>query len=133
MDTNPDNLNIYDQLQNPLPLICLVTLTLFSGLCDAQGFVYASRMWRDEMLVKTTAAKAGLWFLAGITFYFFSMRYLQQVGIVSPELQTLFWFAVTIIGVAVVNGRFVQWSGADRIVALLVLGGIGWLLLRTGG
>ncbi len=119
-------------MQNSLPLIFLVTLTLFSGLCDAQGFIHASRMWHDGVLVKSAAVKSSLGFLAGITLYLFSTRYLQRVGIVSPELQTLFWFSVTLIGVAVVNGRFLEWSGSDRTIAVIVLCGIGWLVLRTG-
>jgi hypothetical protein len=133
MDIKPANHTIYDQLQTPLPLICLVTLTLVSGLCDAQGFVYAARMWEGGALVKTAAVKSLLYFQAGMTLYFYSLRFLQQANVVSPELQSLFWFSVTLIGVAVINGRAAQWSGIDRLVAVLVLCGIGWLLLRTGG
>ena len=133
MNIKSDNHTFYEQLQNPLALICVIGLTLVSGLCDAQGFIYASRMWQDGMLMKTAAAKSGCWFLVGMSFYLLSLRYARQVGMVSPELQSLFWFAVTLIGVAVVNGRIGQWSAADRIVAVIVLCGIGWLVLRTGG
>ena len=120
-------------MQRLLPLIYLVTLTLLSGICDAQGFVYAARMWQDGALVKTAAVKSLLYFMVGMTVYLCSLRFLQQVNVVSPELQSLFWFSVTLIGVAVINGRAAQWSGVDRLVALLVLCGIGWLLIRTGG
>ncbi|MDQ3012647.1 MAG: hypothetical protein M3X11_18300 [Acidobacteriota bacterium] len=120
-------------MQKLLPLICLIVLTLCSGMFDAQGFIYASQIWKDGALVKAAAAKSILFFFVGMTFYLFSLRFLQQISVVSPELQSLFWFAVTLIGVAVINGKFVQWSSVDRIVAAIVLCGIGWLLIRTGG
>nr|MDQ3010709.1 hypothetical protein [Acidobacteriota bacterium] len=99
----------------------------------AQGFIYAARMWQDGALVKAAAVRAMLYFLAGMTAYFYSIRFLQQSGVVSPELQSLFWFSVTLIGVAVINGKASHWSSIDRLVAVLVLCGIGWLLVRTGG
>lgn len=120
-------------MQNILSLLCLIALTLLSGWFDAQGFTYGARIWQDGALVKAAAAKSLLYFQVGMTLYLFSLRFLQQVSIVSPELQALFWFAVTLIGLAVINGSAVHWANADRLVAVLVLGGIGWLLLRTGG
>ena len=48
-----------------------------------------------------------------------------------PEMQTLIWFSVTIIGVAVLGGRFSQWCLLDQIVAANVLISLGWLVMRT--
>ncbi|MBI1763963.1 MAG: hypothetical protein HYR56_21265 [Acidobacteria bacterium] len=120
-------------MQNLFPLFWLIALTLLSGVCDAQGFVYAARMWQGGALVKAAALRSLLYFLVGMALYLYSLRFLQQFSVVSPELQSLFWFSVTLIGVAVINGRAAQWSSIDRLVAVLVLCGIGWLLLRTGG
>lgn len=52
---------------------------------------------------------------------------------VSPEMQTLLWFTMTIIGVAIVSGQFVDWQRVDQAVAVAILIGLGWLLFRTGG
>jgi len=46
-------------------------------------------------------------------------------------LQTLIWFSTTLIGVAALNGRFLQWPSSDQAVAMLVLIGIAWLLVRV--
>jgi hypothetical protein len=115
-----------------LPITSLVILTLLSGLLDARGFIHASRIWQDGRFVKVEVIQSSLFFFGGITFYLASIRYLQRIGIVLPEIQTVFWFAVTLIGVAVINGKFLLWGTVDRIVAVIVVLGIGWLILRTG-
>jgi uncharacterized membrane protein len=120
-------------MQKLFPLICLIVLTLCSGMFDAQGFIYASKMWKDGALVKVAAGKSILFFFVGMTLYLFSLRFQQQVSVISPELQSLFWFSVTLVGVAIINGKFMQWSNLDRVIALIILCGIGWLLVRTGG
>ena len=38
---------------------------------------------------------------------------------------------VTIIGVGVLGGRFLDWHLMEQLVALNVLASLGWLLLRT--
>ncbi len=120
-------------MQNLFPLSCLIVLTLCSGVFDAQGFIYASQSWKDGVLVKTAAVKSIGYFFVGMTLYLVSLRFQQQVRVISPELQSLFWFSVTLVGVAIINGKFVQWSSLDRLVAILILCGIGWLLARNGG
>ena len=49
------------------------------------------------------------------------------------ETQTLVWFAVTIIGVAVLSGHFARWQRVDQVAGALVAAGAAWLLVRTGG
>ena len=58
---------------------------------------------------------------------------LNDFGIVSPEVQTLGWFVVTIAGVALASGDFFRWPIADRGVAVVVLLGLGWLVLHSHG
>ena len=107
--------------------------TLLSGFCDAQGFIYASKVWQDDRFVWAEAFRSMLGFILGVTLYWLALRYLGQLGIVSAEVQTLLWFGMTIVGVALLSGRFAQWQLVDQIVSFGVLGGIAWLLFRTGG
>ena len=39
---------------------------------------------------------------------------------------------MTIIGVVIFSGRFFTWPRLEQFVAVLVLVGLGWLLVRTG-
>jgi hypothetical protein len=114
-------------------LLVLAGLTLASGLGDAQGFIHAARMWQDGRLVWRELLASALGFGVGIGSYWISVRDLVRAGVVSAEIQTLIWFGVTIVGVAVVNGRFRAWPAGDQAVAAGVLLGLGWLVLRTGG
>ena len=109
----------------------IVVFTLASGIFDSFAFSYASGMWRDGRLVGSEAAKAAISFVLGIAMYFGAVRYLCEAGIVFAEIQTLLWFGVTIIGVAILQGRFFQWQVLEQAVAVNVLLGLGWLISRT--
>lgn len=113
-------------------VLFIVGLTLLSGLADSLGFVYASKIWEGRRLVWPELAKSAGGFGVGISAYWLVVRYLKELGVSAPEIQSIFWFAVTIIGVAMLNGRFFQWQLVDKIVALVTLSGIGWLLFRVG-
>jgi len=115
------------------PTIIILILTLISGFCDSLGFAHAARMWQGGTLILHEALRSASGFAAGITIYWITVRYLNQAGIVDVEVQTLLWFGTTLIGVAVLSGRFLHWRPIDQAVALAVLAGIGWLLLRTEG
>ena len=114
-------------------IIVIVTLTLFSGIADAQGFIHASTTWVNGKIIWTEGLKSLLGFAIGAVCYILVINYLKQVGIVSAEIQTIVWFTVTIIGVALFNGKILHWQIIDQIVALAVIGGVAWLLVRTGG
>ncbi|HJS28592.1 MAG TPA: hypothetical protein VJ768_03155 [Anaerolineales bacterium] len=114
-------------------VILVIIFTLLSGFYDAQGFIHASKVWQDGRFVWAKAFRSMLGFILGVTLYWLALRYLGQLGIVSAEVQTLLWFGVTIVGVALLSGRFAQWQLVDQIVSFGVLGGIAWLLFRTGG
>lgn len=114
-----------------LRFLLLVGITLVSGLGDAQGFIHAARMWQDGRIVWRELLASALGFWVGIGSYWISVRYLVRAGVLSPEVQTLIWFGVTILGVAIVNGRFLGWRAIDQVVAAGVLSGLGWLVLRT--
>ena len=115
------------------PVIFVITFTLLSGLGDALGFIHAGRVWQAGQFVWREAVKSALGFQFGVFAFWIALRYLQAFGVVSTETQTLLWFGATIVGVAVLSGRFVGWHAIDQAVAIAVLAGIGWLLFRTGG
>ena len=118
-------------MSGPLRFLLLAVLTLASGLGDAHGFVHASRMWQDGRIVWGEFAQSALGFWIGIGSYWLAVRDLARAGLITPEVQTLLWFGVTIVGVAVVNGRFAGWRPLDQVVAAFVLAGLGFLLVRT--
>jgi hypothetical protein len=113
--------------------LLILGLTLLSGLADSLGFVHAALIWQERKLVWSELATSALGFGSGILLYWITLRYLKDVQIAEPELQTLIWFGVTMVGVALLSGKFVQWRMLDQIVAIGVLAGIGWLLFRASG
>jgi hypothetical protein len=111
----------------------ILGLTLISGIADAQGFIHAATIWQEGKVHWSELGKSALGFGVGLGMYWISLKYMRELGIVTPEIQTLIWFVVTIVGVAVVSGRAFQWPVADQTVAVAVLAGICWLLFRTAG
>lgn len=114
-------------------IFLIVVLTLLSGWGDSQGFLHASNIWLGGKLVWSEFIKSALGFSLGLGMYWICIRFLQEFRIVSPEMQTLGWFTVTIVGVALFSGKFLQWHFIDQIVGIAILLGIGWLLYRTAG
>jgi hypothetical protein len=115
-----------------LSIVLVVLFILLSGVGDALGFVYSGRVWHEGQFVWTEAIKAALSFQLGAAAFWVALRFLRVLGVVAPEMQTLLWFGATIVGVALLSGRFVSWRIVDQLVAAGVLLGIGWLLYRTG-
>jgi len=113
--------------------VLLLMLTLISGLADAQGFIHASQMWQAGKLIWPEVLKSALGFGFGIVTYWICIRFLQEFRIFSPEIQTIGWFTVTIIGVALISSKFLQWRSMDQMVGIAVLLGVAWLLVRTSG
>ena len=116
----------------PLRLSVLITaFTVASGIFDSLAFTYAATIWQNGRLVWAQAAKSGVTFFLGIAMYWMAIRYLSEAGIVMPEIQTLLWFGVTIVGVAVLGGGFLSWQLVDQVVAVGVMVGIGFLISRS--
>ena len=111
--------------------IIAVSLIVVSGTFDAIGFTYAARIWQENHLQWKALVHSAVGFATGIAIYWFTIRYFWELGVVSPELQTLIWFGTTLVGVAILSGRFLQWHSSDQFVAVLVLAGIAWLLVRV--
>jgi NhaP-type Na+/H+ or K+/H+ antiporter len=114
-----------------VPSAVVLALCCVSGLADAQGFVHASRMWRADRFIWVELGKSATGFCVGIGLYWLSVRFMGRLGIGAPEVQTMMWFAVTTIGVAMGSGRFGRWPALDQMVAGGVILGLGWLLIRS--
>lgn len=112
-------------------LFIIIVLTLISGYGDARGFYHASKIWQDNKIVWAELIKSAIGFGVGVNSYWAVLRYLRLAGIRSPELQTILWFGVTSIGVALLSRDFLNWSIEEKIIGLLVITGIGWLLVQT--
>jgi hypothetical protein len=111
--------------------IALIALfTALSGLGDAEGFIHASKVWQEGRFVWMEALKCLAGFTFGMLMYWIALWKLSSHGVVAVEIQTLFWFAATIIGIALLNGRILRWPVIDQSVAVVVLAGVGWLLYR---
>jgi hypothetical protein len=112
-------------------VIWVIVLMLLCGFGDAQGFIYASKIWQVEHFSWADAAKSALGFQFGQTMYWLALRDLKTMGVASSETQTIIWFVATIIGVAALSGQLFRWQAVDQFVAAVVLCGVGWLLMRT--
>ncbi|OGK22304.1 hypothetical protein A2866_05320 [Candidatus Roizmanbacteria bacterium RIFCSPHIGHO2_01_FULL_39_8] len=113
-------------------LVLVIVLTLVAGFLDSQGFFHSSQVWKNDQFVTHEAVKSLFSFVAGTILFWFSIKYLQQLGVVSAEMQTIIWFVVTIVGVAIASGKFFQWNIIDQSIGIAVFIGIGLLLFRTG-
>lgn len=113
-------------------IIAIIILTLLSGFGDAKGFFHAANVWYNGEIIWTELSKSALGFGIGIGAYWIVIKYLKEFGINSPEIQTIGWFVVTIIGVAVLSGKFSHWERIDQIVGIALVAGFSFLLLRTG-
>jgi hypothetical protein len=111
-------------------VLLIVAFTLLSGLGDAAGFICASRVWSDGRFIWIEALKCIAGFQFGMLMYWLALWKLSAHGIVSVEIQTLFWFVITIVGVAVLNGRVFAWPLVDQAVGGVVLMGVAWLMFR---
>jgi hypothetical protein len=108
----------------------IVMFTALSGLGDAEGFIHASRVWQNGRFVWIEAFKCIVGFQFGMFMYWLALWKLTEYGVVAAEVQTLFWFSATIVGVALLSGRILEWPRVDQLVAVGVLAGIGWLVYR---
>ncbi len=106
-------------------------LTLLSGLLDGKGFVYAARAWPGGQFDVKMGSASVFAFMAGLACYVLAVKYLQQLGVASVALQSGLWFVVTSIGIAAMDGRIVEWTRTQQIVAVLVATGLGWLIAST--
>ena len=111
-------------------VVLIALFTALAGLGDAKGFIHASRVWQGGSFVWIEALKCVAGFQFGMLMYWLALWKLSGSGVTAVEIQTLFWFVATIVGVAVLSGRLLSWPAIDQIVAVCILTGMGWLLYR---
>ena len=113
--------------------LIIIVITVLSGIGDSQGFIHAAKVWANDKLVWSEVGKSALGFAIGISLYWIVIKYMNAAGIAAPEIQTLAWFLITILGVAIISRNFFRWQTIDQIVGIAVLAGVAWLMVRTGG
>ncbi len=118
-------------MKSALVIAALLVVTALSAFLDAKGFVYAAQSWRSGSLVTSTAVLSLVYFIGGVTLYIVSIGFQQKLGVHSAAIQSIFWFAMTVVGVALMDGTIAHWSLAQRAVAVGVTIGIGWLLINA--
>ena len=67
---------------------------------------------------------------AGVAVYWVATRFMHGLGIAAAEVQAMIWFTATIVGVALASGRLGAWPVLDQVVAISVIVGVGWLMVR---
>ncbi len=113
-------------------LIITSGLILSSAIMDSQGFLHAANIWKGRNVNTPELFLSAAGFAGGIAAYWLSIKYLNRIGVISPEIQTSIWMVTTLVGIALVNREFFSWQSIDKAVALGVLAGIGWLATRVG-
>ncbi len=67
----------------------------------------------------------------GMVLYWLALRYILAAGVMSATVQTLVWFTVTIIGVAVISGAVKQWDATTYLLAFVAVAAVTGLLVKT--
>src|SRR5918994_3028768 len=105
-------------------VLLVLLLIVLSGFADSLGFYYASKIWHEDAISWIDVLRSAFGWGLGITLYVISLRYMARLGVTSAEIQTAVWFAMTIIGVVLLSGRFFSWPRLEQAVATLVLIGL---------
>ena len=89
--------------------LIIIILAIIGGLAESQGYVHASKVWDKGKLVWNQVVISSFGYVIGTILLFVVIRFLQDAKIFSAELQTIIWFAATMLGVALVSGKFFSW------------------------
>lgn len=108
----------------------VIIFTFLSGLGDAQGFLYASKIWGAGKIYWDMLIRSALGYSFGIAMYWVALRFLSDLKTIPPEIQTLGWFLVIMVSIALFNGQFLKWQLIDRIIALVLFIGLVFLIYR---
>lgn len=117
--------------ENLIKIVPAAVTGILSGVGDSYGFIHAAKIWQKNQLQPEEMLKSGLGFAFGIGLYWISVKYLKELGINSPTIQTLSWFAATVVGVSLFSGEFARWPLPEKAVGLGVIAGLGWLMTRV--
>jgi hypothetical protein len=73
----------------------------------------------------------GLEYAVGIFLYWLSLRFITASGVFSATVQTLTWFVITVIGVAVLSGDFEKWDVGSYVLAVVAVAAVAGLLVKA--
>jgi len=118
-------------MNNVLSVLVTFILTAASGLMDARGFLYASKAWPDGQLALKPAVLSLVSFLAGVSLYIASVRFMQALGLQTVALQSAIWFVITAVGIAAMDGTVLQWTRSQQLVAIGIVVALTWLISST--
>jgi len=120
-------------VNNIISILILLILTVITGWGDTQFFIHSSQIWQKGRIIWPEIVKSTFGVSIAIVSYWLALKYLQEFKIISAEIQTILWFLIVIIGVAAVSGKFSTWPATEKIISLVIIVGLGWLLIKTGG
>lgn len=118
------------RVSDALSVSILLLLLGGSGWGDALGFIHAAKVWNDGSFSWAEVGRSAGWFAFGIAQYWLALYWARRLGIVSPGVQTLLWFTVTIVGVAVGTGDVGRWRLADQLLAAAIVVGMAVFAVR---
>jgi hypothetical protein len=111
--------------------LLVFALIVLSACADSMGFIHAAKIWENDAVSWINVGWSISAWSVGVVLYLVSLRYLTRLGVTSAEIHTIVWFAMTIVGVIVISGKFFSWPRLEQGVATVLLMGLGWLLVRT--
>lgn len=124
--------SLFTQQQQVLAIAKVVAFTAVSGIADALGFIHSTRAWHDGAIRWPSLGTGAGFFAVGLITYWFASYQLSALGVGAPEMQALFWFFMTIVGLGLLSGQFSSWPALDQLLALCVVTGLGTLMVRVG-
>lgn len=111
-------------------LACSIVLTILAALVEAKGYLYSFRSFTDTNGV-TLIGLAILCYFIGIVIDFTAIYLISKTHYYVPEIMSMLFMAVTIIGVAILSGQFLNWNHFNQGVAVLIMLGLCWLMYQT--
>lgn len=109
----------------------LILLTALSAYGDSRGFIYSDRTWNGNSIDWRALIYSYMAYLLGVTAWVFAVKYLKQVGGMGVSAQALGWFLLTMLGVSIASGEFIQWAVLDKILAIVCIACFALLVIRT--
>lgn len=114
-----------------MTLALIAGLTILTASGDTVGFIFADRAWANGRIDWSCAALALAGYAVGVSSYIAVLGPIKRAIDVPPEIQTLAWFALTSIGVAIASRAALGWS-ADKIAAgVIAVSCLGYLVARS--
>lgn len=104
-----------------------VALTLIAATVESRGFVMSFDAFKDGQFFPWYLVWSFLLYSLGIIIDYGALGVLAKSKYYMPELLALIFFTATIIGIAFFSGQFVIWSLSEKIVAGLIVVGLGYL------